>query len=276
MDFKLEKVIADIISQLDGHIPVKDATLHHLKSQLDHILYDKVYLIVLDDLWEERVHTLEELVAMLQSGKKGSKIVVTTRSENVATTLSVVGASYFHTVDPIKLEGLSHDECWSIMRPQNLGDDQIIDFVHIGKEIAKQCNGVPLVAKAVGYVMRKNCTIEAWLEIKHSNIMDIKDDDKGILKGLLLSYHHMPPQLKLCFMYCSIFPKSHDINHDSLIQQWTALGFIQSSDKQLLQKIDTEYVDDFLGMSFLNILTYSTVSKIIITLLYLRNRNYLY
>jgi aquaporin TIP len=232
--------------------------------------------MTLEDLWEERVHTLEELVAMLQSGKKGSKIVVTTRSENVATTLSVVGASYFHIVDPIKLEGLSDDECWSIMRPQNLGDDQIIDFVHIGKEIAKQCNGVPLVAKAVGYVMRKNCTIEAWLEIKHSNIMDIKDDDKGILKGLLLSYHHMPPQLKLCFMYCSIFPKSHDINHDSLIQQWTALGFIQSSDKQLLQKIDTEYVDDFLGMSFLNILTYSTVSKIIITLLYLRNRNYLY
>jgi ABC-type glutathione transport system ATPase component len=39
MDFKLEKVIADIISHLDGRIPVKDATLHHLKSQLDHILY---------------------------------------------------------------------------------------------------------------------------------------------------------------------------------------------------------------------------------------------
>jgi aquaporin TIP len=144
MDFKLEKIIGDIISQLDGRIPVKDATLHHLKSQLDDILYGKVCLIVLDDLWEERVHTLEKLVAMLQCGKKGSKIVVTTRGEKVASTLSNVGAPYFHIVDPIKLEGLSDNECWSIMRPQNLGNDQIIDFVDIGKEIAKQCNGVPL------------------------------------------------------------------------------------------------------------------------------------
>ena len=148
------------------------------------------------------------------------------------------------------------------MKPKNLGDDQITDFVDIGKEIAKQCNGVPLVAKALGYVMRKNCTREAWLEIKDSNIMDIKDDDKGILKGLLRSYHHMPPQLKLCFMYCSIFPKSRDIDHDSLIQQWIALGFIQGPDGQL-QKIGIEYINEFLGMSFLNILTYLTVSEII-------------
>jgi Cdc6-like AAA superfamily ATPase len=76
MDFKLQKVIVDIISQLDGRIPAEDTTLQHLKSQLDHILYGKIYLIVLDDLWEERVHTLEELVDMLQSGKEGSKIVV--------------------------------------------------------------------------------------------------------------------------------------------------------------------------------------------------------
>jgi aquaporin TIP len=76
MDFKLQKVIVDIISQLDGRIPAEYTTLQHLKSQLDHILYGKIYLIVLDDLWEERVHTLEELVDMLQSGKEGSKIVV--------------------------------------------------------------------------------------------------------------------------------------------------------------------------------------------------------
>ena len=32
MDFKLEKVISDTISQLDGRLPVKDATLHYLLS----------------------------------------------------------------------------------------------------------------------------------------------------------------------------------------------------------------------------------------------------
>jgi len=59
---------------------------------------------VLDDLWEESKHTMKELVDKLQSGKKGSKIVVTTRSENVASTLFDVGSSHFHLVEQIKLE----------------------------------------------------------------------------------------------------------------------------------------------------------------------------
>uniref|UniRef100_A0A0D9YMB9 NB-ARC domain-containing protein n=1 Tax=Oryza glumipatula TaxID=40148 RepID=A0A0D9YMB9_9ORYZ len=206
MEFQLNKIVSGIISHVEGSTPAKDADLQNLKSQLDRILCDKLYLIVLDDLWEEGRSKLEKLMNMLQSGKKGSKIIVTTRSEKV------------------------------------------------------RCSGVPLVAKALGYVMQKHCTREEWFEIKNSNILDTtKDDDEGILKGLLLSYYHMPPQLKLCFMYCSMFPKSHVIDHDCLIQQWIALGFIQDTDGQPLQKVAMEYVNELLGMSFLTIFTSPTV-----------------
>jgi aquaporin TIP len=162
---------------------------------------------------------------------------------------------------------MSVDECWSIMKPRNLGNAQVTHLVDIGKEIAQKCSGVPLVAKALGYVMQQHCTREEWLEIKQSNMLDIKHhDDKGILKGLLLSYYHMPPELQLCFMYCSIFPKSHDIDHDCLIQQWIALGFIHGGDdRQPLQKIGTAYVNELLGMSFLNMLTSPTVSETMLT-----------
>jgi aquaporin TIP len=256
MDFNVKKIITSIISQVEGSIPPSNATLQHLISHLDRILCGKFYLIVLDDLWEETIHNLKELMNMLQSGKKGSKIIVTTRSEMVVSTLSTISSSYYHIFDPIKLDGMSDDECWSIMKPRNLEKGQAIDIVHIGKQIAQRCNGVPIVAKTLGYMMQKNCTREAWLEIRSSNILDIKGDDKGILKGLLLSYYHMPPELKLCFMYCSIFPKSHDIDHDCLIQQWIALGFIQDSNgQQSLQKLGREYVNEFLGMSFLTKLT---------------------
>ncbi|CAL4945640.1 unnamed protein product [Urochloa decumbens] len=257
MDFELNNIVYDIICQIGGSTPAKDAHLQYLKSQLDHILCDKFYLIVLDDLWEEGRSKLEDLMKLLQSGKKGSCLIVTTRSEKVASTLSYIHSSYFHTTDPIKLEGMSIDECWSIMKPCKVGNAQVTDLVDIGKEIAQKCSGVPLVAKALGYVMQKHCTRAEWLEIKKSNMLDIRDDDKGILKGLLLSYYHIPPELQLCFMYCSIFPKSHDIDHDCLIRQWIALGFIHGSDKQPLQKIGSEYVNEFLGMSFLNVLTYT-------------------
>jgi aquaporin TIP len=262
MDFELNKIVSAIISQVEGSTPVNDADAQYLKSQLDRILNDKLYLIVLDDLWEGGRSKLEKLMNMLQSGKKGSSIIVTTRIENIVTTISNIHSSYFRTVDPIKLEGMSIDECWSIMKPHNLENAQLTDLAYVGKEIAQLCSGVPLVAKALGYVMQKHCTREDWLEIKNSNILDIKDDDKGILKGLLLSYYHMPPGLKLCFMYCSIFPKSHDIDHDCLIQQWIALGFIQETDEQpSLQKIGMQYVNELLGMSFLTALTTPTVSE---------------
>ncbi|TKW18844.1 hypothetical protein SEVIR_5G458201v4 [Setaria viridis] len=258
MDFQLNKIVSAIISQVEGSTPANDVDLQYLKSQLDRILHGKIYLIVLDDLWEEERSKLEDLMNMLQSGMKGSNIIVTTRSEKVVSLVSTttIHSSYFQIVDPIKLEGMSIDECWSIMKPRNLGNGQLTDLVDIGKDIAQRCSGVPLVAKALGYVMQKQCTREEWLEIKNSDILDIKDDDKGILKGLLLSYYHMPPQLQLCFMYCSIFPKNHDIDHDCLIQQWIALGFIQDTNgEQPLQKIGREYVNEFLGMSFLTNLT---------------------
>ncbi|CAL4945636.1 unnamed protein product [Urochloa decumbens] len=260
MDFELNKIVSAIISQVEGSTPANDVDLQYLKSQLDRILRSKFYLIVLDDLWEEGRSKLEKLMNMMQSGKKGSSIIVTTRSEKVASTLSTIYPSYFHTVDPIKLEGVSTDECWSIMEPHNIGSSLLSDLVDIRKEIAGRCSGVPLVAKALGYVMQKHCTREEWLEIKNINILDIEGDDQGILKGLLLSYYHMPPELKLCFMYCSIFPKSHDTHRDCLIQQWIALGFIQASNQQQpLQKIGGEYVNEFLGMSFFTILTSTTL-----------------
>nr|CAB3479385.1 unnamed protein product [Digitaria exilis] len=255
VDFDLNKIVSDIIYQVEGASPGNDVPLQRLKSRLDHILIDKIYLIVLDDLWEERRSNLKDLMEMLQSGKKGSNVIVTTRSEKVASTLSNIHSSIFRTADPIKLEGMSIDECWSIMKPHNLGNAQLTELVDIGKEIAQLCCGVPLVAKALGFVMQKHCTRQEWLEIKNSNILDIKGDHKGILKGLLLSYYHMPPELKLCFMYCSMFPKSHDIDYDCLIQQWIALGFIKGTEEHLLQKIGAEYVNEFLGMSFLSILT---------------------
>ncbi|GJN16789.1 hypothetical protein PR202_gb03810 [Eleusine coracana subsp. coracana] len=53
--------------------------------------------------------------------------------------------------------------------------------------------------------------------------------------------------------------QSGNKDHDCLIRQWIALGFIQDSDGQPLQNIGREYVDKFLGMSFLTVLNSPTV-----------------
>lgn len=142
--------------------------------------------------------------------------------------MSIIRPSEYHTVPPTKLKALSSDDCFFIINPSLQGNRLDVDLIKIGEEIAKKC-GVPLVAKALGYVMNKHCTTESWKALKDSNILEIKDDDYGIMRRLMLSYYPMPSLQKLCFMYCSVFPKGHNINHDSLIQQWVALGFIQDA-----------------------------------------------
>jgi aquaporin TIP len=148
------------------------------------------------------------------------------------------------------------------MNPSLQGNRLDDDLIKIGEEIAKKCGGVPLVAKALGYVMNKHCTKEAWMALKDNNILEIKDDDYGIMSGLMLSYYHMPSHQKLCLMYCSVFPKSHNIDHDNLIQQWIALGFIQDDHGISLQQVGHDCINDFLGMSFLTRSTTPEVSMV--------------
>ncbi|OEL36197.1 Disease resistance protein RGA2 [Dichanthelium oligosanthes] len=259
-EFDVKKIVADIVSQVEGSLQANDTRLQNLNAGIERILSGKIYLIVLDDLWEERGDRLEHLMELLQYGNEGSKIIITTRSAQVAAALCRIRYLQFHAVPHIELGALSSDDCWSIMNPPSMKNVQDVDLVTAGKEIARKCGGLPLVAKALGYVMNKNCTREAWLEIRDSNIFESKYDDYGILSGLMLSYHHMPSHLKLCFMYCSIFPKSHNIDHNSLIQQWVALGFIQDARGTSIQRIGEECINDFMGMSFLTLSTNPEVS----------------
>jgi aquaporin TIP len=68
----------------------------------------------------------------------------------------------------------------------------------------------------------------------------------------------MPATLKICFLYCSVFPKGSDIDKDLLIQQWIALGFIQLNGSSQPEGCGEDYVFQLLGMSFLQISTSQT------------------
>jgi len=113
-------------------------------------------------------------------------------------------------------------------------------------ELAKKCGGVALAAQALGYMLQSK-DLPGWAEINNSDIWnESSEDNGGVLPSLKLSYERMPPQLRICFSYCAIFPKGHNITQDDLIHQWIALGFIKPS-------IGKEYIRQLLGMSFLQV-----------------------
>jgi len=199
-------------------------------------------LIVLDDLWEEKDAELGKLRRMLHVGKKDSMIdvIVTTRNEVIARKVS--------TSEPYKLQPLKDAICWEIIKKASKFEQEHNQegFKQIGLDIAKKCGGVPLAAQAVGYLLQSK-QLSEWIEINNSDIWnEYSEDDVSVLPSLKLTYERMPPQLKVCFSYCAIFEKGHNITEDDLIHQWIALDFIKPS-------MGKKYIRQLLGMSFIQV-----------------------
>ncbi|KAL6847256.1 hypothetical protein ACP4OV_023109 [Aristida adscensionis] len=249
------------IGTSEGYI-IRSDDLDSIIEQVNTILRTKRYLIVLDDVWEEDVKNLEKLKQMLQCSGKGSKIILTTRMQRVVQKLDADDDLVMqqricpvHESDRIYLRSLSVDECWNVMRQRALGqDDDVGRFEAIGLEIARKCGGLPLLARSLGFLLSEDKSTEAWEEIRDRNItFDMTEGDPAsdTLGRLMLSYHYMQVKVKLCFTYCAVFPKGFVVARDHLIQQWRALGYIQST-------VDGHRcINYLLGMSFLQISEYS-------------------
>ncbi|MED6207936.1 hypothetical protein PIB30_040180 [Stylosanthes scabra] len=77
-----------------------------LQTNLKNKLIGKTFLIVLDDVWHGRQDTWEDLLKPFQYGNNGSKILLTTRSEKVASMFVATSQHY-------QLNLLSDEDCWS-------------------------------------------------------------------------------------------------------------------------------------------------------------------
>ncbi|KAJ3676629.1 hypothetical protein LUZ60_004041 [Juncus effusus] len=242
-NFKLRTIVSPILAASKEKCDLNN--LETIADFLKRTFTGKKYFLVLDDVWDENQEEWERLKLLLKDGKKGSKIIVTTRSRKVAMLM--------RTVPPYFLKGLSKDHCWEVFKQrafEKREDEEYPGLVRIGKEIMTKCGGVPLAAHALGGMLRFKRDEESWNAIKDSETWQLENEDK-ILPSLMLSFNQLPHDLKQCFAYCSIFPKNFEIEKEKLIQQWVALGFIESQAWRTREDKGSEYFDHLYWMSFL-------------------------
>ncbi|WVZ14343.1 hypothetical protein V8G54_011909 [Vigna mungo] len=207
-------------------------------------VFGKKFLLVLDDVWNERREEWEAMRTPLSYGASGSRILVTTRVEKVSSNMR----SKVH-----HLKQLEKDECWKFFNKQALKDDDLElndEKKEIGRRIVEKCKGLPLALKAIGSLLHTKSLILDWQSVLESNIWDLPKEVE-IIPALLLSYQHLPSHLKRCFAYCALFPKDYEFDKNELILLWMAKGFLHHSQlNKNVQEIGEQYFDDLLTRSF--------------------------
>ncbi|XP_062113509.1 putative disease resistance protein At3g14460 isoform X1 [Humulus lupulus] len=248
--FDAMAVTETILQQVASGDDVRNGMdLNSLQVNLAKKLMGKKFLIVLDDAWADDYVQWKEVMKPFKDGAKGSKIVVTTRNKTVADSIG--------TVDPHYLKELSKDECWELFaKHASRGNlDMFIEnpkLESIGREVVKKCNGLPLAAKVLGGLLRSTLDAEKWEQIAKSNIWEMTDKRSKVLPAALeVSYRYLPPHLKKCFAYCSIFPKGYEFQRQELILIWMAENLVMHSEgSKRMEEIVDEYFDELISMSF--------------------------
>ncbi|KAI3926486.1 hypothetical protein MKW92_016559 [Papaver armeniacum] len=227
--YVLGEILKSLSEAPDGELQMSEADL--MEKIYNH-LQDKRYFVVLDDVW--RVNHWDTLSQAFPIGKRGSKILLTTRNKEVA----------LHA-DPWSLhfepQILSDDDSWELLRkkafPKNMtGSDCYPPRLEkLGREMVRKCGSLPLAICVLGGLLAtKKCEIKQWELVHRDVISNINKGENGGVNGILaLSYHDLPSHLKPCFLYLGLFPEDYAIPRKKLIQLWVAEGFISRTQENL-------------------------------------------
>ncbi|WVZ01692.1 hypothetical protein V8G54_022498 [Vigna mungo] len=238
---KVSRTILDTITGSTDH----SIQLEVIQKRLKEEFMGKKFLLVLDDVWNERPSKWEAVQKPLVFGGQGSRILVTTRSEKVAVTMRS---------EKRLLQVLKRDYCWELFAKhafQNANPQPDSDFIEIGKKIVEKCNGLPLALKTMGSLLYNKSSLSEWESIMKSEIWDFSENESDILPALRLSYFHLPSHLKKCFAFCALFPKGYWFDKEWLIQLWMAQNFLENPlQKKSPKEVGEEYCNDLLSWSF--------------------------
>ncbi|TYH93208.1 hypothetical protein ES332_A13G237100v1 [Gossypium tomentosum] len=243
-EFDLSRLLKLIIQPINKEERCDDLTLEALQACLRSLLNHKKFLLVLDDVWSENQAKWVELRNLLRSvdGLSQSKIIVTTRSWNVTSTMS--------SIPSYELKGLPHEDCLALFTKWafNYGDErQYPNLIRIGEDIVKKCKGVPLAVRTLGSLLFQKTNESDWIYIRESEIWRLEQDENDILPVLKLSYNHLPSHLQRCLTFLSLYRKDEMYYSDKVIRLWMANGLLEHpKQNQEWEDVGKRYLNELL------------------------------
>lgn len=213
----IQKVIGDRLG-----LSWENRTPKERAGVLYRVLTKMNFVLLLDDLWEPLNFRMLGIPVPKPNSK--SKIIVATRIEDVCDRMDVRRK--------LKMECLPPMPAWELFC-EKVGEHLMRagpEIVHPAKGLAMKCGGLPLALITVGRAMASKHTAKEWkhaitvLNIAPWQLLGMEMD---VLMPLKSSYDNLPSdKLRLCLLYCSLFPQDFFISKDWIIGYCIGEGFI--------------------------------------------------
>ncbi|KAL1546745.1 putative late blight resistance protein R1B-16 [Salvia divinorum] len=215
-DYSTTSILSQLLASLKGNVNRvgRDSlkVIEAEKLEIHKILSGRRYLIVMDDVWS--AEGWEHIRWLFPDNDNRSRIIFTTRLMNVATYAAV--SWNIHV-----MRFLDDEQSWRLFHHKVFGNqDCPHELRRVGEKIVKGCGGLPLsivtVARLLSRIPRSP---KLWQQIEVNDVQ---------LRSILsLSYNHLPPHLRKCFLYMAAFPQDYEIHASELIRLWVAEGFME-------------------------------------------------
>ncbi|KQJ86050.1 putative disease resistance RPP13-like protein 3 [Brachypodium distachyon] len=243
----LRTILSEVSGQ--GYADTEAGSIQELLGKISDFLADKRYFIAIDDIWG--VETWNVIKCAFPLNSCGSRIITTTRINVVAESCR---SSFNGDIYHIRCLNMVHSRQLFNTRLFDSGEDCPYYLQDVCEQILEKCNGLPLAIIAIsGLLANTERTEHLWNLVKDSigRALERNTSVEGMMKILSLSYFDLPPHLKTCLLYLSIFPEDSIIKKKVLIRRWIVEGFVQKQGRYTVDEIGERCFNELLNRSLI-------------------------
>ncbi|KAF7106521.1 hypothetical protein CFC21_107243 [Triticum aestivum] len=202
------------------------------------------YFIVVDDIWKKETwDVIKYAFPMTSCGI----IITTTRMKDVANSCQTSFGGHIYNIRPLDIvysRQLFHGRLFN-------SEENCPPYLkEVSDQILKKCDGLPLAIIAISGLLANTERIEGlWNQVKDSigRALERNSSVEGMMKILSLSYFDLPPHLKTCLLYVSIFPEDSFIGKNDIISRWIGEEFIHKEGRYTSHEIGERCFNELLN-----------------------------
>uniref|UniRef100_A0A452XHZ8 Disease resistance protein RPP13 n=1 Tax=Aegilops tauschii subsp. strangulata TaxID=200361 RepID=A0A452XHZ8_AEGTS len=242
----VKKVLMNILFALGKKF--NDLDVLQLIEELQKLLEDRRYFIVIDDIWDSEAW--DPIQSAFPENSLGSRVITTTRIHPVALATCSAKSKFVY-----RMKSLSPEDSRRLFLRRIFGSEEASPDTpreeEISVDILKKCGGMPLAIISIASLLAGE-PASTWDYVRKTMGAMTDGDDVEKMKQILdLSYIHLPDHLKTCLLYVCMYPEDREIDKFDLLRQWVAEGFVITNGRLDAVDLAEKYFKELINMCML-------------------------